>query len=472
TRAAIVQLAENWLQYTMGTPAMGLLTNEPGDFVTRAEAAYIILAAARAAEMGINTTPVVFHDIGDIPEREAIYFVRNHRILMGTGGGNFSPNRYITVEEAINAFNNIRGGARSERHNVPWAFNVYLEPDFRAQRTGRFNPQDIIVWYINNDGWALMETANGENWVYLRANRRFVERRLGIFANIGDPTATSHVNPQVLTIYEQYGNWLLVGTWLGPKWLYLNYMPSTSHLDALLRRWGNNISVYFENLETGFIYMYNANSVYFSASVPKAFYALYIYQKAERGEVDLDSLITYTSADYFGGSGRIRHRYPVGTQISQRELLRLNLSYSDNIATLMLRRVHGLEGYRQFLASLSANPNHVRNNIFNSQLTVRDAGLLAREVFNYIESGGRYSEEFRAHLLNNQYPFIVSDYPVASKTGWTRPHAWHDMAIVYAPSPYILVILSRRDGWSAQDYRDFAEISMAFQEFNDLWFVR
>ncbi|MCL2218168.1 MAG: hypothetical protein FWB91_14290, partial [Defluviitaleaceae bacterium] len=24
TRAAIVQLAENWLQYTMGTPAMGL----------------------------------------------------------------------------------------------------------------------------------------------------------------------------------------------------------------------------------------------------------------------------------------------------------------------------------------------------------------------------------------------------------------------------------------------------------------
>jgi hypothetical protein len=45
------------------------------------------------------------------------------------------------------------------------------------------------------------------------------------------------------------------------------------------------------------------------------------------------------------------------------------------------------------------------------------------------------------------------------------------MAIVYAPSPYILVILSARNGWTAQDYRDFAEISMAFQNFNSTWFT-
>jgi len=44
------------------------------------------------------------------------------------------------------------------------------------------------------------------------------------------------------------------------------------------------------------------------------------------------------------------------------------------------------------------------------------------------------------------------------------------MTIVYAPSPYILVIMSARAGWTERDYADFAEISMAFQGFNGGWF--
>jgi beta-lactamase class A len=211
--------------------------------------------------------------------------------------------------------------------------------------------------------------------------------------------------------------------------------------------------------------------VYFSASVPKASFSLYLYLRAEAGEIDLNSYIIYEARDFHGGSGVIRHRYGAGTAFTQRELLRLNLMYSDNIATNILRRVHGISSYRAFVASIGGDPAHVLDNVFNSRLTVTDAGLFAMEIFNYTESGGRYSYEFRQHLLNNQYPFIVSDYPVASKTGWTRPIAWHDMAIVYAPSPYILVILSARYGWGARDYADFAEISMAFQEFNTTWFT-
>ncbi|MCL2388345.1 MAG: class A beta-lactamase-related serine hydrolase [Defluviitaleaceae bacterium] len=356
-------------------------------------------------------------------------------------------------------------------HDISWEFYVYSEPDFRAQRIARFLPQRVNLLYRNEYGWGQMRTYHGDYWVYLNSNRRFIERKMGIFENIGvDDVPVSHINSQMVSILDRYGSsWIQVDTWLGPKWVYLNYSPSTYALDQMLRRFGS-LSVYFENLETGFVYTFNPNAVYFSASVPKASFALYLYQRAERDEIDINTYLTYTSADFFGGSGVIRHRYGTGTPFSQRELLRLNLSYSDNIATTMLRRHHGIEGYRQFVASIGGNPNHVRYNIFNSNLTVGDAGLFAREIFNYTESDGRYSEEFRQHLLNNNYPFIVSDYPVASKTGWTRPHAWHDMAIIYAPSPYILVILSRRNGWTAQDYQDFAEISMAFQEFNKIWF--
>ena len=186
----------------------------------------------------------------------------------------------------------------------------------------------------------------------------------------------------------------------------------------------------------------------------------------------MDGIHTFTTADIIGGSGVILERYPLGSQFTLRDLLRLNISESDNVATYMLRRIHGINGYRQFIADMGGNPYLIGNRIMDSNLTANEAGLHAREIFAYIESGGMYSHELKAGLLNNQFPFIVADYPIASKTGWTAPYAWHDMAIVYAPSPFILVILSARAGWRDADFADFAEISMAFQEFNDYWFVR
>jgi len=293
---------------------------------------------------------------------------------------------------------------------------------------------------------------------------------MAIYSSIGDTMPISMLNPQVVTVLAREGSWLQVGTWLGPAWINLNFMPPTYELDAALRRFGTNLSIYYENIETGFIYRRNADRVYFGASISKASFALYIYQMAERGEVNLEDRLTFTAADQNWGSGIIQNTYVLGTTFTIRELLRLNLSYSDNVATLMLVRHFGITGYRQFVAGLGASPARVRSRVMDSDLTANEAGLFARAIMDYIESGGQHSEEMRTHLLDNQFPFIVADHPVASKTGWTRDTAWHDMAIIYAPSPYILVILSAREGWSAQDYRDFAEISAAFQQFNDIWF--
>jgi D-alanyl-D-alanine carboxypeptidase len=383
------------------------------------------------------------------------------------------PRPIITEEEPEPEIVYIEPAAtfNEDYAHIPWVFSTYAEPDFRSQRMAFFSPQYIDITYEREDGWALINTTDGEHWAHLRYNMHYINRPMGIFSNRGDVHMVSVINPQVVAVLAREGRWLHIETWLGPKWINLDFTQPVRDLDRLLARFGDNLAVYFENLETGFVYGHNADRVFFGASVSKAAFALYIYEMAERGEVDLSDRLTFTSADYNTGSGVIRDRYPIGTSFTMRELLRLNLSYSDNIATLMLVRHFGTLGYRQFVANLGGNPAHVRNRVMNSNLTARDAGLFARAIHDYIESGGAYSEEFRAHLLDNQFPFIVSDYPVAGKTGWTRSLAWHDMAIVYAPSPYVLVILSARDGWTARDYRDFAEISMAFQNFNDRWFV-
>jgi len=360
--------------------------------------------------------------------------------------------------------------APQRRHYIPWRFTVHVQPCFESQVIGSFDPQYVIVLCGGQYGWVSVSTRHGASWVYLCANKRFINRTMGLFYYIGASAHVGLVSPQVITILDQYGDWSLINTWMGQKWIYDNFAPPTAELDALLRRFGNSISVYFENLETGFIYRHNADRQFFSASVPKAFLALYVYQMAARGETCLDTPITFTNQDIWGGSGVIQHRYMVGTQLTQRYLLGLNLSHSDNIATLMLRRYHGLNNYRQFIANTGGNPAWVGDRIVNGRLTANEAGHFAREIFNFIESDSRYGQEFKYHLLNNHFPFIVSDYPVASKTGWTRYYAWHDMAIVYATSPYVLVILSARAGWTPQDYHDFEEISMAFQDFNARWF--
>ena len=294
-------------------------------------------------------------------------------------------------------------------------------------------------------------------------------RPTGLFRYPGAATPSSALSPQTVRVLEEDGYWRQIQTWMGPMWIYENFTPPTAAIDTFLSRFPNT-AVFFYNMDTGFTYSRNGNRQFFGASISKASYALYLYQRAERGEIDLNRHITYTSADWNGGSGIIRHRYRVGQTFTVRRTIQLNLYHSDNIATNMLRRTFGTQGYRNWLYSIGGTPSMFRYRIFNSQLTANEVGLFAQEIWRYYQSGGRYSEEFMRALLNNQYPFIVSDYPVASKTGWTAPIAWHDMAIVHAPSPYILVILSQRQGWRPQDYRDFAEISMFFQEFNNRWF--
>ena len=245
----------------------------------------------------------------------------------------------------------------------------------------------------------------------------------------------------------------------------------TPILDAI-ERYGPSVSIYFENLATGCSFRHNAERNFFAASTTKAPFALWLYTLADRGEIDLDATLTFSSAHLMPGAGIIRHEYHFGQSITIRRLIALNLYQSDNVATQMLRRHFGYHGYANFIASLGGNRDFARD-IWNSRITADEAGFFMREIYRYIESGQPNSEEFREHLLNNQLPHIVSDYPVASKSGQFRDFggAWHDMAIVYAPSPYILVILSSDRTGTEADYEAFHHISFAFQEFNQINFI-
>ena len=355
-----------------------------------------------------------------------------------------------------------------QQHHIPWRFIAYAEPDFLAEQVENYSPQYVTILEENSDGWALIEISEGKAWVYLPDNLLHLDRVMGLFEDISEAYPIDVIKPQLVRVLDQEGYWLQIDTWHGPMWVDLLFTPPSSVLDEFMAQFGNSVSVYYENLESGYIYTHNASKTYFGASAIKGPYALWVYLLAENGNADLSTIYTYTSADHWGGSGVIQ-RMPFGSTFSGSELLGLALSESDNIAFRMLvRKIHGVSGFRDWVEEIGGDPSLVHT-VTYSRLTANEAGNFAREMHRYIESDGKYSEEFRQHLLNNRYQFVTSDHRVASKSGWAEG-AYHDIAIVYSPSPYSLIIMSEGTGGAA-DRRIYRDISEAFQSFNDLYFA-
>ena len=386
------------------------------------------------------------------------------RATWGIFGSNRTYNSPLVNEPYIQATNRLE----LVTQYIYWPFTAFAEPDFTAVTLGHFQPQQISSYYVQN-GWAFVATENGNGWVYTAADMVYTQKTIGLFEQI-DGEIVSWLHPQIVQVIERQGNWLGIDISGELKWINFYFQPPIYKLEEFMKQFGNTVSVFYENLASGFTFSHNGNQVYFGASATKAPFALYIYLKTEREEASMTDIHTFTANDQWAGSGVIRHRYNIGATFTQRQLLYLMLAPSDNIATRILRRVHGIDGHTEFVGSIGANPNHVRN-ITYSYLTANDAGIFTREFYRYIMSGGRYSQEFKDNLLANRYQFVISDYPVGSKSGWSSSFGggWHDMAIVFAPSPYTLSILSARAGTYA-DRRAYDSISMFVQEFNSRWF--
>jgi len=266
-----------------------------------------------------------------------------------------------------------------------------------------------------------------------------------------------------------------------------NSPPPTYMLDDVFSFFGTDIAVFFKNTGTGFIYMYNPDKVFFGASLSKITHALYVYTMAERGLVDMYAVHTFTAEDFWGGTGILRFK-PAGTRLTTRELLGHSVIYSCNVAFRMLvRYTAGISpSFNDFANEIGADTTLIRD-IIAQNTSARDMGLWMYAIFNYLESDSRYTHYFMSDLLNTvptshhyftrwegsfgtggdvNVRLLHSDFPMARKYGWS-PMAFHEAAIMYGASPYILVVLSNKDRGA---HYLFEEISWLMQGFNAEWF--
>ncbi|MBP5235978.1 MAG: serine hydrolase [Clostridia bacterium] len=224
------------------------------------------------------------------------------------------------------------------------------------------------------------------------------------------------------------------------------------------------ISVYYEDLATGFRYSYNADKVWFSASVIKAFYITSLledvsaaYKAAEEDRVNNDGELVFKNEKYDiehqtwvltdaakkTGSGKL-YNTPAGEEFTYLQLIEYSIRDSDNTAFYELRNTFGYDSFYADAARLGVKSI---NYGFNS-LSAQDAGKFLRFVYEFMESDERFGELLKGYLTSTKFNILIPSavYPTttAHKYGWDAD-AYHDAGIVYADKPYVVVVMTDMD---------------------------
>ena len=203
----------------------------------------------------------------------------------------------------------------------------------------------------------------------------------------------------------------------------------------------NYFAFAYKDIYTGFMVSYNEKQQIFTASTIKGPTDIYIYEMASLGKINLDEELTYTGNYYNTGSGVLKNN-KINTNYSVRTLLNYSTVYSDNVAHNMLMDKYGRENMLSFWQGLGTNSIFTANNNWGV-VNAHDAVIYMSELYRFYLENDTYGLELMNNFLNAKPKFISGEnnYQVANKSGWSGT-VIHDVSIVFANNPYIVVALS------------------------------
>jgi len=229
----------------------------------------------------------------------------------------------------------------------------------------------------------------------------------------------------------------------------------------------NNFAFAYKDIYTGFTVTYNENQDIFTASTIKAPTDIYVYEMASMGKIDLEKELTYTPKQYVNGSGSIQHQ-KMYTKYKTRELLRLSTVYSDNIAHNILMDNYGRTNMLNFWTNLGTTAIFKQNSNWG-RLNAHDALIYMSELYRFYNENDEYGNQLMNNFMNAVPKFIKgkNGYKVANKSGWTGS-AIHDVSMIFADNPYIVVALSNTGNGNYTSYFNKAN-DLAYNLHTEYW---
>lgn len=218
-------------------------------------------------------------------------------------------------------------------------------------------------------------------------------------------------------------------------------------LNQYLAAQDGTYGVFVIDLTTGQSLGINSDTVFPAASTFKLPMSLYILNLASQGKVDLNEQLAYQESDYEDGTGILQDSISVGDTYPIKELIKLAITQSDNIATHMLLDRFGIQNVYDYMHQLGG------------QVTEYDdetIGTTPKEMARYMRSARGTKavtdpalRQFLIDCLENTAfvdrtaAGVPEGVAVAHKIG-TLPNVVNDVALVLAPDhPFIISAFSK-----------------------------
>jgi len=246
-----------------------------------------------------------------------------------------------------------------------------------------------------------------------------------------------------------------------------NYDVLRTQLEDYICTRPGKVSVYVKDFATGETLNLNSDQVYVAASTIKLPLVLYIYELAAQGKINLDAKLTYTPEYYAQGTGILQGE-PFGGQYTIRELSRLSMEYSDNVAWKMLLDFMGQDKLTAYEKSLGAKATGGDNGLYIT--TPEDMGIYLERLLNFSEEKPEYGNEVLHYMANSIFSEgIPQDLPddivVAHKMGALNDK-FHDVGIVFGNRPYIIAIFTD-EAWEEVSLQTLADVSRIVYNFQE-----
>lgn len=246
-----------------------------------------------------------------------------------------------------------------------------------------------------------------------------------------------------------------------------NLTAATQQIQKCIADSHADVAIAFRTLDGKTEWFYHADDSFHAASTMKVPVMIELYRQVQSGKLKLSDPLTIhnefhsivdgspykldpsddSESDLYKAEGQTR---------TLSELCELMITVSSNLATNLIIEKLGVESIRATVHSLNADGMHVLRGVedqkafekgLNNTTSAHALQILLASIADNTAAGPDASQQMLAILERQKFnEGIPAGLPpgtkVAHKTGEiTKIH--HDAAIVYAPRPFVLVILVR-----------------------------
>lgn len=235
-------------------------------------------------------------------------------------------------------------------------------------------------------------------------------------------------------------------------------------ITALAEEYG--LSVSYLSGDGRYAFGVNGGAIHSSASTIKAIYCEYLLEAGIDWQTELlfDAEEPIYSASHQLTEEKLGSSFPVG------DLIDYTLRYSDNAAYALLYAAFGNEHYNEWIEALGVPGLQIKSKDGYARVCADDLSLGMLEIYRYSQTDSRVVSLLTKARFRNRISAGTS-YAVACKFGLKSDRTgYHETAIVYAPEPYVLTIMSALNPDNPGEAAPFIQVAKLTDRLNQLLF--